>query len=280
MSEKNNTILILSSQVVSGQVGLTAITPGLRALEFETVALPTTLLSAHPAAFPDMAAPAGGPLPVADLMAMVDWLVAAGALDNLAGILTGYMPSLAHVSMTREIVARMKADHPELVYCCDPICGDQGRLYLDASIADAVRTELLPLADIATPNLFELSHFTGLGETPDNAAVVKAARSLNVPHLVVTSAPAAEGRIATLAIGQEVQRCETAGAPRAPHGMGDLFAALYLGLHLHGEAKKLGTACGTLASIAARNVDAATLPHGPVSLSAPALQDTLVIQSD
>ncbi|MEL0072398.1 MAG: hypothetical protein VW981_05945, partial [Rhodobiaceae bacterium] len=60
MSEKKS-ILVISSTIGSGQVGLQAIAPGLRALSFEMIGLPTIWLSAHPAAFPEMGAPKGEP---------------------------------------------------------------------------------------------------------------------------------------------------------------------------------------------------------------------------
>ena len=164
-----------------------------------------------------------------------------------------------------------------MIYCCDPICGDNNHLYLPDTVAQGLATTLLPLADIATPNLFELQYLTGGTALASTEDVVHAARRLNMPHVVVTSAPAPEGRIATLLVNQETARCETAKAPRAPHGMGDLFSALYLALRLSGEAKALGIATCTLSAIANANMETQTLPHGPLALAAPALQETLVV---
>ena len=276
MSEKKS-ILVISSTIGSGQVGLQAIAPGLRALSFEMIGLPTIWLSAHPAAFPEMGAPKGEPMPPEQMLESIDWLLAAGALDNCAAILSGYMPSLEHVKACAAIVDKVKATVADVIYCCDPICGDHDRLYLPKSVANGLRATLLPRADIATPNLFELQHLSGQTDTADMEALVSAARSLRCPHIVVTSAPAPQGRIATLAIGDEIHRCETASAPHVPHGMGDLFAALYLGLHLKGEGKALGIATGTMAAIAAGQMSATSLPHGPLTLTPPSLQDKIFL---
>lgn len=274
MSGKGS-IFVISSQVVSGLVGLKAIMPALRALEYETVSLPTTLLAAHPAAFPERGAPAGGPIEAGQMIEIADWLIGAGALDDCVSVLTGYLPSPAHVDAAAQIIARLKAVNPSIVYCCDPICGDHGALYLPPDVAAGIEDRLLPLADMATPNLFELGQLTGRGALNETPEVIEAARCLKLNHVVVTSAPAPQGRIATLAIDAEVMRCETARAPQAPSGMGDFFAALYLGLKLADEPKALGMASATLADMAARNLQTATLPHGPVQLAPPAITDKL-----
>lgn len=270
-------IFVMSSQVVSGQVGLKAVMPALRAIGVEAVTLPTTLLAAHPAAFPNAATPTGGPVSPEQLINMADWLIDAGALDNCAAVLTGYLPTPGHIDAAAQITAKLKARHPHIIYCCDPICGDAGRLYLPPEVMHGLRDRLLPLADMATPNLFELQMLAGLEGFADEIEVINAARDIGVPHLVVTSAPAAKGRIANLAIGDDILRCETACAPEAPNGMGDFFAALYLGLTLSGEAKALGIASATLAQLAAANMETTSLPHGPVSLAPAAIQDKLLV---
>ncbi|MGB0477974.1 MAG: bifunctional hydroxymethylpyrimidine kinase/phosphomethylpyrimidine kinase [Parvibaculales bacterium] len=271
-------IFVMSSHVVSGQVGLKATMPALRALGHETVTLPTTLLSAHPAAFPAQGTPAGGPIEPSRMLDIADWLLAAGALDDCAAILTGYLPTPAHIDAAAQIIAKIKAVNPQVFYCCDPICGDDGRLYLPEEVMHGLRDRLLPLAQMATPNLYELQMLAGRDGFADEVEAVDAARDLGVAHMVITSAPAPAERIAALAVtAHEVLRCETARAPKAPYGMGDFFAALYLGLHLAEEPKALGIACATLAQMAAANMETSTLPHGPVHIAAAAIQDKLNI---
>ncbi|MDB2584776.1 bifunctional hydroxymethylpyrimidine kinase/phosphomethylpyrimidine kinase [Alphaproteobacteria bacterium] len=274
---RKTSILVISSQVVSGQVGLKAMLPGFRLLGFETITLQTTLLAAHPAAFPDMGPPVGRTVPAKEILKTFDWLLKAGALDQVGAIISGYLPTPSHVDAIAKIVTDLRAKNQDVTYCCDPICGDNEELYLPAQVAQGLVDQLLPLADLAAPNCFELQYLTQSGPLTTTQEVVHAARSLQIPHVAVTSSPSPEGRIATLAVGTETARCETAKAPHAPHGMGDLFSALYLGLHLAGEAKALGIATGTLAHIANVNMETQTLPHGPLSLAAPTLQETLVV---
>lgn len=286
-------ILVISSYVVSGQVGLKAAMPALRALNLEVVSLPSTILAAHPAAYKAHGAPAGGALPVQQMRDMADWLINAGALDDCAAVITGYLPSLAHIDAAAQIIHQLKARAPDIIYCCDPVCGDDGRLYLPESVVDGLRDTLLPMADIATPNLFELHVLSGRDRAmgaSDNARTgaettgetIAAARALNLENVIVTSAPAPQGRIATLAVGAQIYRCETACAPHAPHGMGDFFAALYMGLKLADTEKALGIACATLFQIAAQigvktgdHKAVSQLPHGPVTLAPPAISDKI-----
>jgi pyridoxine kinase len=274
---RKSSILVISSHVVSGQVGIKAMLPAFRALKYEAITLQTTMLAAHPAAFPEMGPPAGAPVPAEQMVDMAAWLQSAGALDHVAAVVSGYLPTPAHVDAVAKIVNDLRSLNRDLVYCCDPICGDNDHLYLPDEVAAALRDKLLPLASIATPNRFELEYLTGGQPITDTQQLVRAARTLNVKHVAVTSAPASEGRIAAVSVGREVLRCESAKAPSAPHGMGDLFSALYLALKLDDDPKALGIATGTLAAIAGANMETRTLPHGPLALSAPLIQETLVV---
>ena len=269
------TVLVISSQVIDGQVGIQAIAPGLRAFGLGCIGLPTTLLAAHPAAYPQAGPPAGGALPAAQITEFADWLVSAGAFDRLAGVLTGYMPSVEHVEATAGVIDMLRAHKPGLTVCCDPICGDNDQLYLPQEVAAALGEHLMPRASIATPNLFELGHLTGMGALEQTQDAARAAVQLNVPEVIVTSAPGPKGRIATLLLSDQLLRCETLAVPQVPHGMGDLFSALYMGLHLRKDKMALGIATSTMAKLAARSANKNALPSGQVELEKAALQETL-----
>lgn len=269
------TVLVISSQVIDGQVGIQAIAPGLRAFGLGCIGLPTTLLVAHPAAYPQAGPPAGGALPAAQITEFADWLVSAGAFDRLAGVLTGYMPSVEHVEATAGVIDMLRAHKPGLTVCCDPICGDNDQLYLPQEVAAALGEHLMPRASIATPNLFELGHLTGMGALEQTQDAARAAVQLNVPEVIVTSAPGPKGRIATLLVSDQLLRCETVAVPQVPHGMGDLFSALYMGLHLRKDKMALGIATSTMAKLAARSANKNALPSGQVELEKAALQETL-----
>lgn len=48
-----------------------------------------------------------------------------------------------------------------LILVCDPVMGDAGKMYVPESLLPIYRDEIIPLADIATPNQFEVELLTG-----------------------------------------------------------------------------------------------------------------------
>jgi pyridoxine kinase len=244
-------VLALSSHVAFGSVGLAAIVPALQALGHEVVALPTVVLSNHPG-YPRFA---GEATPPEQLAEMLDALEANGVFAGTDAVLTGYLPSTEHVGVARSAAARIRGANAKTLFLCDPVFGDDpDGLYLTEAIVVAIRGELFPLADIATPNRFELAW---LAEMPVDGptAVGEAARALGLPTVLATSVPAADGRLANvLASSIGAAACYVEQRKHAPHGTGDLLAALYLGHLLNGmaPAAALGAAvAGVEASLAA-----------------------------
>jgi pyridoxine kinase len=225
-------ILAISSQVVRGHVGLSAIVPALQRLGHEVWALPTNLLSNHPG----HPRAAGSPIAPEIQTQMLEALERNGWLGEIDAIITGYLPSAGHVRVAVGIVRRLKAQRG-IAYLCDPVLGDDAKgLYLDSHAALAVRDELIGLADIATPNRFELGWLGG-GDVQTLAGVQLAAKALAVETTIVTSAARQDGRISTLMVGPEGNFvCDAVWRPNVPHGTGDFFAALVLGHQLNGES--------------------------------------------
>jgi pyridoxine kinase len=226
-------ILALSSHVAFGSVGLAAIVPALHWLGHEIIGMPTVLLSNHPG-HPRFA---GDPVLPGQIAAIVDALEANGWLAETAAIITGYLPSPAHVTEARSAVERVRRASPGALYLCDPVFGDEpDGLYLSEATAAAIRDELLPLASLATPNGFELSWLAGL-PVGDAAEARQAAWALGVPAVLATSVPASDNRLANVLVSSDESiACYVSRRPSAPHGTGDLLAAMYLGRLLNGEA--------------------------------------------
>ncbi len=222
------TILAISSQVARGHVGLSIIVPALQRLGHEVIALPTVLLSNHPG----HAHAAGLPVPAAKLAAMRDALDANGWLGRVDAVLTGYLPSAEHVQFAAETVTHIHRlrGHGHFHYLCDPVLGDDPKgLYIDARAADAIRDELIGIADIVTPNRFELAFLTGIDVhslADARAALLRLAANVGIATSTpgdgaheITNLMYASG---TWGIARVPVR------PAAPHGTGDLFSALYL----------------------------------------------------
>jgi pyridoxine kinase len=225
-------ILSIQSDVVYGHVGNAAARFALQRLGHEVWAVPTVILSSH-AGYPLVA----GEAMSADLLRqLVDGLDANHWLDQCDAVLSGYLGHADQAGVVADTVRRVKACSPKAIYCLDPVFGDAGRAYAKKGVAEAMARDLLPLADIVTPNVFELSSLTSVPIRDANDAKL-AARRLGRPLVVATSVPAAGGRIGTLAVTQdEAWLALTPLLKNAPHGSGDLLAALFLGRRLMGQS--------------------------------------------
>jgi pyridoxine kinase len=235
-------VLAISSQVVRGHVGLAANVPALQSLGHEVWALPTVLLASRPG----LGRLQRYELPQPDLAAMLEALEADGCCPTLDAVFTGYFPSPGSVLVAAEAIARVKAANPRVLVCVDPILGDAGRLYVAQETAEAIRDRLIPLADIATPNLFELTWLTGLrAESP--VEVVQAACKLGPSTVAVTSASHTDAGVGTLlvvrgAISEQQSRTRSA----IPNGAGDVLAGLFLGRLLQHEPPEAALAASLL----------------------------------
>jgi len=252
-------VLALSSHVAFGSVGLAVIVPALQALGHEVVALPTIVLSNHPG----YGSFSGEQIAPVNLDQIVDSLDSHGWLASVDAVLTGYLPTEAHLVTAASTVTRVRHANTSALFVCDPVFGDEPKgLYLDAAVPAAIRERLLPLCDVATPNRFELAWLSG--QPADSLAEgVAAARSLGVPAVLATSLPASGDRLATLRIGEnEARACFVPRRKAAPHGTGDLLAALYLGHALNGVAPDacLGRAVAAVEASIVASAGRAELP--------------------
>jgi pyridoxine kinase len=218
-------VLAISSHVVRGQVGLAATVPALQWLGHEVWALPTVVVASRPG----LGRLVKRDAPAAELAAMLAALEADGCWPTLDAVVTGYFVTPDGVAAAAQAIARIRNANPGAIVLIDPILGDGGRLYVSHATADAMRRELLPLAGIATPNLFELQWLAG-ATARDLGDVERLARQLGPPIVAVTSASEAATSVGTLLVGQGV-RIERMSPKRAalPNGAGDLFAGLLLG---------------------------------------------------
>ncbi|MFZ1988797.1 MAG: pyridoxal kinase [Alphaproteobacteria bacterium] len=227
------TILSISSHVVAGRVGQSISTFAFERLGLAVFAVPTVLYPVTPAP----GAPRGEAVPQAIFDLLLKGISDAGALGGLGALHIGYLRTKGQVLSAARVIALLREKSPHAPVFLDPILGDEpGGLYVPKETADAIASELAPHADILTPNLFELGFLVGrsLGSESD---AVAAARSLNARVVVVTSAPSAAERANTLLIEQgRAQRLYTPRFAHAPHGTGDLLAALFLARLVRGEA--------------------------------------------
>ncbi len=254
-------VLSIQSSVVWGAVGAQAASYPLQRLGFDIWALPTTVLSAH-AATPGMR---GRKLSGAEIAALGEGLAAHGALAAAQAGLLGYLGSTDAARAAFDIAGRLRRDAPRLI---DPVLGDEEPgLYLPEAVGDLYRARGLALADIATPNRFELGWLTGMptATLEDALAAARALRAQGPELVFVTSAPCDAGATGLLAV--DAQGAWLAETPRIAHratGAGDMCAALLLAHLLAGETASQAAAQAVAALHAviaeAARLGAAALP--------------------
>jgi pyridoxine kinase len=228
-------ILSIQSWVAYGHVGNAAAMFPLQRLGAEVWAINTVQFSNHPG----YGAWTGDVFSGDAVRALVDGVAARGALARCDGVLSGYMGDEAVGAAILDAVARTRAENPAALYCCDPVIGDAGTgVYVRPGIPALIRERALQLADIATPNRFELEHLTGLpcdtlaGARRAIAALQAMMRPDGLRTVLLTSLETEEtpaGSLDLLAAEPDaVFRLRTPRLALQPNGAGDAIAALFL----------------------------------------------------
>ena len=230
-------ILSIQSHVTYGHVGNAAAVFPLQRLGFEVWPVHTVQFSNH-LGYGDWQ---GQVFTAEHIASIIDGLAARGALGACAAVLSGYLGAARLGQVVIDTVGRVRAASPSALYLCDPVMGDtDSGLYVHGDIPEFLRTKAVPMADVLTPNLFELEQLTRR-RIANQAEAVTAARDLLAlgPTVVVVTSlrhdqtPA--DAIDILAVTADgAWRVRTPFLPFEPaiNGSGDAVAALFLGHYL------------------------------------------------
>lgn len=124
------------------------------------------------------------------LLSIVSGMEANHLLDECTHVLTGYIGSGSFANAVSDVVMRARAKSGSALYACDPVLGDEGRLYVPQELVAVFRDRLLPLADVVLPNAFEAEQL--LGQDISSFESIKQAldklHSLGPSVVVMTSA--------------------------------------------------------------------------------------------
>ncbi|CAF2154186.1 unnamed protein product [Rotaria magnacalcarata] len=248
-------VLSIQSHVVHGFVGNKCATFILQLYGFEVDVINSVHYSNHTG----YKVVKGSRLSVDELRAIFQGLI-ANEIFEYDYILTGYMGSGELLAVIAEYVRLIKSKSPHVKYLCDPVIGDNGKLYVDQSCIEMYKSVILPLADIVTPNDFELEQLVGtqVKSDPDRYEEqvlwqsIQSLHKMGPTHIIVSSISAAklggkedmlqmyasakssDGQYQTFRIDfPYIRGCFT--------GTGDLFSALILAW-FHKE-KNLISAC-------------------------------------
>ena len=186
-SETPRAVIVVSSHVARGSVGNRAAVFALETLGFPVWAVPTVILPWHPG---HSRATRIVP-PPEQFAALMGDLESSPWLGEVTAVLSGYLGEARQADAVASLVRSVRARNPGATYVCDPVIGDAEGLYVPQATAEAIRDVLMPLADVATPNVHELAWLTGrppggITETVETAA------NAGPETMLVTSAPAAE----------------------------------------------------------------------------------------
>jgi pyridoxine kinase len=278
--QHDRAILSIQSAVSFGHVGNSAAVFPLQRLGFEVWPINTLQFSNHPG----YGGFRGRIFPADHIAELTLGLAERGVLAACDGVLSGYLGDPATGDAVLDAVARVKAANPAALYCCDPVIGDGGAVYVRRGVAEFFAARGVKAADILTPNQFELQHLTGVpaGSLTDAIAAARtliAADTISAgPRIVLVTSLAREGALPEMIEMLAVERDAAwlVATPRlvlTPNGAGDAVAALFLGHFL--KTCSAPAALGAAASAIFAILDA-TAAAGARELRLVAAQDVLL----
>ncbi|AQQ15828.1 Pyridoxamine kinase [Corynebacterium glaucum] len=232
-------ILSIRSAVAYGHVGNSAAVFPLQRIGHEVWPVYTVNYSNH-TGYGQWQGPI---IPAADVASVIAGVGERGAFSLIDALLSGYQGSSEIAEVIVDAVAQVKEANPAAIYACDPVMGNaKSGCHVADDIPPLLRSKVVPVADVITPNQFELGYLveqdaTDLDSTLRAAA---AAREMGPSVVLVTSVErpdAPEDVVEMIAV-------DDAGAwivqtPRLPfkrNGSGDVTAALFTGHYLNAGA--------------------------------------------
>jgi len=230
------TVLSLQSRVAYGHVGNAASVFPLQRLGIEAWALDTVAFSNHTG----HGRWRGSIVAAAEIASLFEGIADLGILPRIDAVLSGYLGDAATGPVLLDIVERVRRANPEVLFCVDPVIGDiETGSYVTEGIAEFFRDRALAIADIVTPNHFELEYLTGgrVASIAEAASAAAALRARGPSIVLITSLDAEPDRVTMLAAGPDgAWAVETPRLPVVLNGCGDVTAALFLAHLLKGQS--------------------------------------------
>lgn len=231
-------VISIQSQVVYGHVGNSAAVLPMQARGLNVAAVPTTLLSNHPG-YETMRGRVLEPELVSDLLRGVE---ERGLISTSRYIVSGYLGSRANGEVVADFVKRARKINPDIIYICDPVMGDTGLgVFVADPVVDCIINELVPLADLLTPNQFEVGLISGseISSFDILQEKVRQIQAFNNARLIATGCVFPDtpyGSLENVVFeGGEVTRLTSPRVPIVPVGTGDLFTGTLTANLAHGS---------------------------------------------
>lgn len=223
-------VLSIQSAVAYGHVGNSAAVFPLQRIGVEVLPVYTVNFSNH-TGYGVWRGPLISPADVADVITGIE---ERGVFGDIDVVLSGYQGGEGIADVIIDTVARVKKANPDAVYACDPVMGNaKSGCFVAPAIPELLRERVVPVADIITPNQFELGFLTGtdpgsIESTLESADLVRARGPRTV---LVTSVERPDREPDTI----EMMVVDDSGAwivqtpliPMKANGSGDVTAALF-----------------------------------------------------
>jgi len=227
-------VLSVQSDVAVGMVGNRAASFALQRMGIETWPVDTVRFSNHPGHGEFR----GEVASLEEIAAQLEGIEAHTQFRDCNALLSGYLGQADIGELVLQSCARLKSANPHALYACDPVIGDDGKIYVRAGIEEFFRDRAISQADILTPNHFEFSRL--IGENAATLASVKIAaqnlrqkmqgggpRIVLISGLITNETPA--DSIDLFVVGPDgTALCRTPRFDRHFSGAGDLLAAVFL----------------------------------------------------
>ncbi|GAB7045832.1 pyridoxal kinase [Catenuloplanes indicus JCM 9534] len=220
----------IQSAVAHGHVGNSAAVFPLQRIGVEVVPVPTVNFSNH-TGYGAWRGPLIAPADVAEIILGVE---ERGIFPRIDAVLSGYQGGVGIGDVIVDAVRRVKAANPAALYACDPVMGNaKSGCFVAPEIPALLRDRVVPVADIITPNQFELGFLTGTDPASVESTLASAdlARAMGPSTVLVTSVERpdrAEGTIEMLVVDDTgAWLVTTPHLPFKANGSGDVTAALF-----------------------------------------------------
>jgi len=223
-------ILSIQSAVAFGHVGNSAAVFPLQRIGVEVLPVYTVNFSNH-TGYGAWRGPLISPEDVHDVILGIE---ERGAFAGVDVVLSGYQGGVGIGDVIIDAVERVKKANPSAVYACDPVMGNaKSGCFVAPEIPLLLRDRVVPVADIITPNQFELGYLTDTdpASLESTLASVDLARAMGPSTVLVTSVERADrepGTIEMLAVDASgAWIVQTPYMPYKANGSGDVTAALF-----------------------------------------------------
>jgi pyridoxine kinase len=223
-------ILSIQSAVAYGHVGNSAAVFPLQRIGVEVIPVYTVNFSNH-TGYGAWRGPLIDPEQVADVITGVE---ERGAFPQIDVVLSGYQGGVGIGDVIVDAVQRVKAANPSALYACDPVMGNaKSGCFVAPEIPELLRDRVVPVADIITPNQFELGYLTGTEPSTLESTLesVELARAMGPSTVLVTSVerPDREPDTIEMLVADDSGKwlVTTPLLPFKANGSGDVTAALF-----------------------------------------------------